>query len=706
MFSKILIANRGEIAVRVALTCKRLGVRTVAVFSQADRHALHVKSCDEAVFIGPAPASESYLVIDKIIAAAKQTGAEAIHPGYGFLSENAKFADACAQNDIVFIGPKPDTIRAMGDKAAAKAMMREAGVPVLPGYDGDDQSLKTFQEAAERIGFPVLFKAVAGGGGKGMRLVERAGDVKDALAAAKREAQNAFGDDRFLVEKFVRRPRHVEVQLLGDTRGNLVHLWDRDCSVQRRHQKVIEEAPAPSLPDAVRQRLHDAAIKAGKAVDYVSAGTVEFLYDPAAPEEDAVYFMEMNTRLQVEHPVTEEINDRDLVELQLRVAAGGSVFDDPDDGAREGVADPPRIEDFTWQLNHSIEARLYAENPEGGFLPSTGRLERLSFPEALDATDFLTSKSLDTVRLRIDAGVEEGQEVTPNYDPMIAKIIATGPSRQAACRELARALEQIRIAGVTTNATFLHAIVSHPAFVAGELSTHFIDEHRDELFAQPDFGPLPLIAACAAVVLDNRDRARRLAIHDPTRTQSSPWSSLSGFRLNAPSSEKVELTGGDQLEQVSVSWEGIHARLTKQGAAHEALITVTQEPGQLRIEHEGRARVLDTFVTQTAVHVWLGSYHWTYQRPDPDDAAADSHAAGGSLAAPMPGLITSVAVRAGDKVVAGQTLLTLEAMKMEHAIAAPSDGVVAAVNFKAGDQVKEGDELAALDSAQAMETAS
>ncbi|MEO1136394.1 MAG: acetyl-CoA carboxylase biotin carboxylase subunit, partial [Pseudomonadota bacterium] len=456
MFKKILIANRGEIAVRVARTARRMGVATVAVYSDADRDAPHVCACDEAVHIGPAPAAESYLKADKIIAACRKTGAQAVHPGYGFLSENERFANALDAAEIIFIGPTAQTIRAMGSKSAAKDLMEAAKVPTTPGYQGEDQSVDTFKREAARIGYPVLLKATAGGGGKGMRMAAREEDLEDALRSAQREAKSAFGDDRFLVEKYVAKARHLEVQIFGDGKGGVVHMFERDCSVQRRHQKIIEEAPAPNLPEATRAALLKAGVDAGKAVNYRGAGTVEFLYDAGA---NAIYFMEMNTRLQVEHPVSEMITGLDFVEWQLRIAAG------------EGL---PMTQDQIQERGHAFESRLYAENPAQSFAPSIGTLTTLRLPNET---------------ARIDSGVEEGQAITPFYDPMIAKIITHGATRTEALGAMRAALSETRVAGLETNAAFLHALAAEPDFITGDVSTRFIEEHEATLFAKAPVGP-------------------------------------------------------------------------------------------------------------------------------------------------------------------------------------------------------------------------
>ncbi len=679
MFTRILIANRGEIARRITRTCRRLGVEVVAVYSDADATAPHVREADAAIRLGPAPARESYLLGARVIEAAKETGAEAIHPGYGFLSENADFAQEVADAGLVFIGPRPDTIRAMGDKARAKALMRAAGVPVLPGYDEEDQTLDTFQAEAKRIGFPVLLKATAGGGGKGMRLVEGADELEDAWASAKREALSSFGDDRFLIEKFIRRPRHVEVQLLGDAHGSLVHLGDRDCSLQRRHQKVIEEAPAPNLPEAVRKRLHEAALKAGEAVDYMSAGTVEFLYDPSvaesgAPEEDAVYFMEMNTRLQVEHPVTEEVFGVDLVAEQLRVAAGERL--DPGLGARTPTG-------------HALEARLYAEDPAGGFLPSIGRLTRCRLGDASDESG-----------LRVDAGVEDGQEITSHYDPMIAKIIATGPDRAAACRTLARALSAIRVAGVETNAQFLHACAAHPAFMAAELSTKFIDEHEADLLPAPAADD----RAWAAAVLWEAERRAGARQRTAAAPGAGAWArlapGLAGFRVNEDAEERFWLEGPDGEETVTLHRDGPGRGVLRRG--DHALAVAWSAPSSDAIDFaldgvRGRA-VLAPHPEPAGprVRVWLGAQVHDVAFAEPAARHA-RHDETGGLAAPMPGVVTAVLVDAGAVVTRGQSLLVVEAMKMEHPITAPADGCVTNLLAKVGDRVAKDQVLAAFE---------
>ncbi|GAB4528219.1 MAG: acetyl/propionyl/methylcrotonyl-CoA carboxylase subunit alpha [Amphiplicatus sp.] len=670
MFRKILIANRGEIAVRVARTARRMGIATVAVYSDADKDAPHARACDEAVWIGGAAPADSYLRAERIIAAAKATGAEAVHPGYGFLSENADFAEALEAAGAVFIGPKPASIRAMGSKSAAKDLMAKAGVPVLPGYQGADQSPETFRREAARIGYPVLLKAAAGGGGKGMRLVEREADLEDALASARREAKSAFGDDRFLVEKYLVRPRHVEVQVFGDAHGNIVHLFERDCSAQRRHQKIIEEAPAPNLPAGTRARLLEAGVNAARAVDYVGAGTVEFLYDP---DTDGVYFMEMNTRLQVEHPVTEAITGLDLVEWQLRIAAGEPL--------------PLRQEEIA-ERGHAVEARLYAENPDQNFAPSTGTLTALRLPENL---------------ARVDSGVEEGMDVTPFYDPMIAKIVAHGDTRAQALARLAAALRAVRVAGPETNARFLHALATDARFAAGDVSTKLIEERREALLARPPRDERVL----AAALLLRHLAARRGAGPDP-------WERLTGFRLNKPAKAAcwIALDGrpalarllhdGGAVEVVIEPDAGAAARREGAPAGAPIRFSFSGAPTArgVRMTVDGR-----TFEAEAAPHgdglrIWIGADHWDVSFPDPLIGLASHHSAEGSLAAPMPGVVAMLAAKPGEAVKAGATLLVMEAMKMEHAVKAPIDGVVKAFRFRPGDQVKEGDLLVEFEEAE------
>jgi acetyl/propionyl-CoA carboxylase alpha subunit len=626
MFKSVLVANRGEIARRVFATARRMGVATVAVYSEADAGAAHVADADQAVLIGPAAARESYLVPEKIIAAAKATGAEAIHPGYGFLSENADFADAVTAAGLIWIGPPSAAIRAMGLKDAAKALMQQAGVPVTPGYLGEDQAPATLAKEAAGIGFPVLIKAVAGGGGKGMRKVEKAADFDAALASCKREAASSFGDDRVLLETYVQRPRHIEVQVFGDAHGNVVHLYERDCSLQRRHQKVIEEAPAPGMDAATRAAITDAAVKAAKAVNYVGAGTIEFIADASQGlRPDRIWFMEMNTRLQVEHPVTEMVTGLDLVEWQLRVAAGETL---------------PLKQDEIGLAGHAVEARLYAESPASGFLPSTGVLEHFELPPTI----------------RADAGVEEGGEVTPFYDPMIAKLIAHAETREQALAELAEACDDVEVWPVKTNAGFLARCLEAPDFIAGDLDTGFIERNLAELAAHPEPSPAALSAAAeAAMVVD-----------ETLTPDASPWRDLPGFRLNAPPEMTVRLFLGGKPVICAVN---------DMAAARSVLLTNDDE---IVVFEAGEAFVF-------ASHP-----------PAADEAGA---AGDGAIRSPMPGKVTQLSVKAGETVKKGQSLLTLEAMKMEHALTAPFDGTVETVSVALGAQVTEGAVLVKLTAA-------
>jgi len=623
LIRSVLVANRGEIARRVFRTARRLGIATVAVYSEADASAPHVREADQAVLIGPAAARESYLVGEKIIAAALETGAEAIHPGYGFLSENAEFAEAVVAAGLVWIGPPPAAIRAMGLKDAAKALMQQAGVPVTPGYLGEDQSLDRLQAEADRTGYPVLIKAVAGGGGKGMRKVEAAGDFAAALASCQREAKAAFGDDRVLIEKYVTRPRHIEVQVFGDSHGQVVHLFERDCSLQRRHQKVIEEAPAPGMSPEARAAVTDAAIKAARAVNYVGAGTVEFIADASEGlKPDRIWFMEMNTRLQVEHPVTEMVTGVDLVEWQFRVASGEAL---------------PLAQDQIKLSGHALEARLYAENPASGFLPSIGVLEHFRLPGDI----------------RVDSAVEEGDEVSPFYDPMIAKLIAHAPTREGASDRLAQACAEVEVWPVKTNAGFLARCLDHPAFIAGDVDTGFIGAHQDDL-AQPQGPSDEALAVAAAAALGDQEGP------------ASPWRDLTGFRLNAAPETRVRLF---------LDGEPILAALPEGDVEADVLMT----EDEVVVFEAGEA------------------YAFAIRPPVADlgESAGD-----GQILSPMPGKVVSVSVAVGDRVARGQLILTLEAMKMEHGLTAPFDGEVEALLVSAGDQVSEGVSLARLQAAE------
>ncbi|HEY1630609.1 MAG TPA: acetyl/propionyl/methylcrotonyl-CoA carboxylase subunit alpha [Rhizomicrobium sp.] len=615
MFTKLLIANRGEIACRVIRTARRLGIATVAVYSDADAGAAHVALADEAVPIGPAPARESYLKGGAILAAAKKTGAQAVHPGYGFLSENAEFAEACAEAGIVFVGPPPSAIRAMGLKDRAKALMAKAGVAVVPGYLGEDHAPDHLAREADKIGYPVLIKAVAGGGGKGMRRVDAAGEFAAALEGAKREARSSFGDDKVLIEKYINRPRHIELQVFADNHGNAVHLYERDCSLQRRHQKVIEEAPAPGMPDAMRARMGEAAVKAAKAVGYAGAGTVEFIVDASEGlKEDRFWFMEMNTRLQVEHPVTEAITGLDLVEWQLRVASGETL---------------PAAQKDIVARGHAVEARLYAEDPDKGFLPSTGKLERLHLPEGV----------------RVDTGVREGDVVTPFYDPMIAKVIAWAGTREAAIAKLADALSTAQIAGVHTNNAFLIRALRQKDFIAGDIDTAFIVRHEAELLPHAGLPDWVLEAAAHHVRGEFAGAG------------GDPWGRQDGFRLAGRAEQTAEFVVDDK--RVAVPFPQTASART------------------LRLAN-GDIAVMESGATYTV-------------RPyDPFAAAEAAGSASDRIAAPMPGKVAQLLVKKGEAVKKGQPLAVLEAMKMEHTLAAPADAKVAGVEVSLGDQVNEG----------------
>ena len=620
MIASLLIANRGEIACRIVRTARRLGVRTVAVYSDADARALHVRMADEAVHIGPSPAAESYLRGEKIIEAAKATGVEAVHPGYGFLSENADFAEAVIRAGLIWVGPKPDSIRAMGLKDAAKKLMADAGVPVTPGYLGEDQDPKRLKKEADAIGYPVLIKAVAGGGGKGMRKVDAAKDFQDALESCKREAASSFGDDRVLIEKYILSPRHIEVQVFGDSHGNVVHLFERDCSLQRRHQKVIEEAPAPGMDAATREAVCQAAVRAAKAVNYEGAGTIEFIADASKGlKPDRIWFMEMNTRLQVEHPVTEEITGQDLVEWQLRVASGEKL---------------PRKQDELSINGWAIEARLYAEDPAKGFLPSVGKLEHFDLGK----------------EGRIETGVEEGDAISPFYDPMIAKLIAGGETREEAIEELAAILDEAEVWPVRTNAGFLFNALLDEDFGCGRIDTGFIERRLDDLVPDPE--PDEAIWRAAAAVASAEEEGELLA-------------GLAGFRLNAGAAAGVAL--GRDGEFRSVALDDDQPMAAASGFRDDERVVVFYEGQAYEFERSAR-----------------GSVH--------GHSAAD-----GAIVAPMPGKVTSVEISQGDKVAKGQRLLTLEAMKMEHGLVAPFDGVVAELNTKAGAQVSEGTVLALVE---------
>jgi 3-methylcrotonyl-CoA carboxylase alpha subunit len=663
MFTKILIANRGEIACRVIATARRLGVQTVAVYSDADANAKHVALADEAVRIGPAPVAESYLRGDTIIQAALRCGAQAIHPGYGFLSENPEFVDSVVAAGLVFIGPPASAIRAMGLKDAAKALMVEAGVPVVPGYHGAEQNADFLAGEAHAIGYPVLIKARAGGGGKGMRLVEKPSDFKAMLEGAQREGQASFGDPAVLVEKYITKPRHIEIQVFGDAHGNVVSLFERDCSLQRRHQKVIEEAPAPGMPVEVREAMGRAAVEAARAVGYQGAGTVEFIVDGSRGlRTDGFWFMEMNTRLQVEHPVSEAITGLDFVELQLRVAAGEPL---------------PVTQSDLRISGHAFEARVYAEDVPRGFLPATGRLDHLAFPVG---TEF----SLGAVR--IDSGVRQGDEISPWYDPMIAKVIVHGPTRAAALSMLAQALAGCHVAGSVTNLEFLGALARHAGFAAGEVDTGLIGRDLAGLVAGA--AASPEVVAMAAL-------AGQGLLGAPDATD--PWQALTGWRHWGADVQTVALAYGDDRITVGITVLGAgRFRLRLDGSAID-LGVIAKGGTRYEITQDGQRRHLDALARGARITVFAEGRNFTFTRLDPLEAASDASAGGDTVIAPMPGLVKVVTAQAGQTVAEGDALMVLEAMKMEHTLTAPRDGVVAEVLAAPGDQVTDGTILLALE---------
>ncbi|MER8379691.1 acetyl/propionyl/methylcrotonyl-CoA carboxylase subunit alpha [Mesorhizobium sp. M0189] len=642
MFAKILIANRGEIACRVVRTARRMGVRSVAVYSDADARALHVETADEAVHIGPSPAGESYLRGNKIIAAALATGAEAIHPGYGFLSENPDFVDQVVAAGLIFIGPSAASIRAMGLKDAAKRLMEKAGVPVVPGYHGEAQEIVLLASKAREIGYPVLIKARAGGGGKGMRRVEHPDDFSEALSGARREAKAAFGDDRVLVEKYVDKPRHIEVQIFGDSFGNVVHLYERDCSAQRRHQKVIEEAPAPGMTPALRKAMTEAAVKAAKAIHYSGAGTIEFIVDASQGlKADRFWFMEMNTRLQVEHPVTEMVTGIDLVEWQLRVASGEKL---------------PKTQSEVALSGHAFEARIYAEDAARGFLPATGTLHHLKFPQPAP----------EGASMRIETGVRAGDAISPSYDPMIAKLVIHGKDRRTALTALGAALSQTEIAGSTVNTAFLAALAADADFAAGDVDTDLIARHQQALTAVPPPSGETIAAAALAA-----SGAGDLPSSD------DPWSSLAGYAHFHAVARRTLLRFGEQ---------GIVARVSVRpdGRFEVALDAPYDSANSHDLRAAPRLARWPGHVT-----VFEGAIGYGFAVPDPLARADEAAAASGSLRAPMPGLVKLVRAGKGEAVIKGQPLLILEAMKMEHTIAAPHDGVIAEIAAE-GAQVTDG----------------
>jgi 3-methylcrotonyl-CoA carboxylase alpha subunit len=668
MFKKILIANRGEIACRVAATARRMAIRTVAVYSDADANAKHVQACDEAVHIGGSAPKESYLRWERIIEAAKATGAQAIHPGYGFLSENEAFAAACAEAGLVFIGPPASAIQAMGLKAESKQLMEKAGVPLVPGYHGANQDPELLKREADRIGYPVLIKASAGGGGKGMRAVEQAADFQAALASCQREARNSFGDEAVLVEKYVTRPRHIEIQVFGDTQGNYVYLFERDCSVQRRHQKVLEEAPAPGLTEAMRRRMGEAAVAAARAVKYVGAGTVEFIVEQKEAVDPRLrgdsmnfFFMEMNTRLQVEHPVTEAITGLDLVEWQLRVAAGEPL---------------PLQQDQLRIHGHAIEARICAENPDNNFLPATGTLHVYRKPAA---------SAFERGAVRVDDGVREGDPISPFYDSMIAKLIVHGATRAEALARLDEALAATHIVGLSTNVQFLRHVLKSRSFAQADLDTALIPREAAVLFHQEPVGlQLAAAAAVAKTLLDEQALAG-----------ADPFSRRDGWRSHGVATRRLEFDFGGEhtrAELLTLHDGALVLKVNGQGGP----LSFRASGAAIEVDYAGQRTRAVVYTQGETDHVFTADGATQIVSIDLLAHAGDAAAEGGRLTAPMPGKVVSFAVKAGDKVSKGQALAVMEAMKMEHTIAAPADGTVAEVLYAPGDQVAEGAELLKL----------
>ena len=701
MFNKILIANRGEIACRVAATARRLAIKTVAVYSDADAHAKHVSVCDEAVHIGGSAPKDSYLHWERILQAAKATGAQAVHPGYGFLSENEEFAQACANAGLVFIGPPPSAIKAMGLKAESKRLMGLAGVPLVPGYHGADQDAALLQREADQIGYPVLIKASAGGGGKGMRAVDHAAEFAAALASCKREAINSFGDDAVLIEKYVQRPRHIEIQVFGDTHGNYVYLFERDCSVQRRHQKVLEEAPAPGMTAAMRTQMGEAAVAAARAVNYVGAGTVEFIVEQKPDGAMTFYFMEMNTRLQVEHPVTEAITGLDLVEWQLRVACGEKL---------------PLAQDQLTINGHAIEARICAENPDKNFLPATGTLHVYALPDCV---------AFERGAVRVDSGVRAGDTISPYYDSMVAKLIVHGATREEALARLDTALAQTHIVGLNTNVQFLRHVVQSPSFVQANLDTALIPREAAVLFNQEKIGlPMAVAGAVAQTLLQERAQAAVPSGDGWT----DPWARRDGWRSHGLSARRFDFEFSGEVHTAWLTY--LHDGATQlvigaaagdgkldaaRNAARDAVPDAAQDDAQddvkgssgllkfevvdqgIDVQFAGQRLVLNIYRNGDVAHVFSSQGATEIISIDILAHAGDGPPEVGRLTAPMPGKLVSFSVKAGDKVTRGQTLAVMDAMKMEHTIAAPADGTVAELLFAPGDQVAEGAELLKLD---------
>jgi 3-methylcrotonyl-CoA carboxylase alpha subunit len=653
VIQRLLVANRGEIACRIFRTARDLGIRTIAVFSDADAAAQHVKQADEAVRIGPAPPRESYLDIQKILDAARATQADAIHPGYGFLSENAEFARAVVDAGLIYVGPPAAAVTAMGSKIVAKARMRARGVPVLPGYEGVNQDLAHLQSEARRLGMPLIIKPAAGGGGKGMRIVRNEAEIPEALAAARRLAESGFGDGSLLLERYLAAPRHVEVQIFADAHGNFVHLGDRDCSIQRRHQKLIEEAPAPELPDDLRARLRAAAIVVAREIGYVGAGTVEFLFDGRE-----FYFMEMNTRLQVEHTVTELITGIDLVEWQLDVAEGAQL---------------PLAQSEIKFYGHAMEARICAEDPERDFLPSAGDLRLLEWPTA-------------PVSARVDAGFSTGDRVPESYDSLLGKVICWGPTRTEAAGKLAGALDRIHCAGVRTNERWLARILQAPEFLRVEHSIAWLESHAKQFADQGDVARDRRAAVIAA-----------LAVH-PAPAGFDPWASVDGFTPNLPAAVQFAVQLRGQQHAIAIEQRREHLTIVVDGMP-VAIANVLRTEGEIAAILEGVRLKARVFVYGIHVHVWVEGQHHDFVHEDPRDREFSASATGGGLTTPLPGLVVAVKVTEGQTVAAGEVLMVIEAMKMEHAITAPHAGTVQAVHFAAGDRVSEGSALLELTAA-------
>lgn len=657
MINKILIANRGEIACRIIKTAKAMGIATVAIYSEADIKALHVQMADCAYYVGKAASSESYLNSQKIIEIAKKHHVDAIHPGYGFLSENTGFAQACADNGIIFIGPSVAAIAAMGSKSAAKKIMQEAKIPLVPGYHGDNQDEKFLLQQAREIGFPVLLKAAAGGGGKGMRVVHSETEFADAFMGVKREAKAYFNDDKLLIEAYLAKPRHIEIQIFGDRHGNYVHLFERDCSIQRRHQKIIEEAPAPNLPEKLRQEIAAAAIEAAKAIHYTGAGTVEFLVDA----QNQFYFMEMNTRLQVEHPVTEMITGLDLVAWQIAVA--------------EGKALPLSQQQIT-QKGHALEVRLYAEDPYNQFLPSTGTIQHLRWPEAI----------------RIDTGFQEGDSVSAFYDPMLAKLITWGDDRVQAMHKMQRALQQLQMCGIKSNTPFLLALISQADFINEKFDTGFIETHHEQLL--PENHALPALELLADLLANT---ALFHALQPNKKFQSridafSPWNAKDGWRMNLTSELEIRLKFNNKIYQASIVFHDDYYHISINGTQFDLTLIKLSEQS-IETAHAGAIKTTAIVPQKDGYTVFQNGKQYFFELFDPLKASEILSGTQNSMAAPMPGTIVFVGIKDGDKVVAGTKLITMEAMKMEHTIYAPSDGTVKELLFQVGDMVSEGAEL-------------